>query len=121
MVLPASASSPVAQCIAQRAPIIFGNANGGWFVPRARHSVRMTCRPSTALRLLGSLRISHNKFPRANKFILILNPYPYLLKSLLDFLFSKYKNIYLKFCIQIVEAGNTLLHLCLLWNLLFCN
>ena len=40
---------------------------GGWFVPRPRHSVRMTYRPSTALRLLGSLRISHNKFLRANK------------------------------------------------------
>ena len=37
------------------------------FAPHARHSVRMTYRPSAALRLLGSLRISHNKFLRANK------------------------------------------------------
>ena len=34
---------------------------------RPRHSVRMTYRPSAALLLLGSLRISHNKFLRANK------------------------------------------------------
>ena len=32
----------------------------------------MTYRPSVALRLLGSLRISHNKFLRINKWILIL-------------------------------------------------
>ena len=40
---------------------------GRWFAPCARHSVRMTYRPSAALRLLGSLGISHNKFLRANK------------------------------------------------------
>ena len=40
--------------------------------PHARHSVRMTYRPSPALGLLGSLRISHNKFLQANKWILIL-------------------------------------------------
>ena len=40
---------------------------GDWFAPRLRHSVRMTYRPSAALRLLGSLRISHNKFLRVNK------------------------------------------------------
>ena len=28
---------------------------GGWFAPRVRHSVRMTYRPSAALRLLGNL------------------------------------------------------------------
>ena len=39
---------------------------------RPRHSVGMTYRPSAALRLLGSLRISHNKFLRGNKWILIL-------------------------------------------------
>ena len=33
--------SPMAQCVAQWAPICC-NANGGWFAPRARHSVRMT-------------------------------------------------------------------------------
>ena len=34
-----------------------------WLVaPCVRHSVRMTYRPSAALRLLGSLRISHKKF-----------------------------------------------------------
>ena len=38
---------------------------------RPRHSMRLTCRPSAALRLLGSLRISHNKFLQANKWILI--------------------------------------------------
>ena len=46
---------------------ICSSAYGGWFAPRLRHSVRMTYRPSAALRLLGSLRISHNKFLRANK------------------------------------------------------
>ena len=61
-----SGSSPVAQCVARRAPIC-SNAYGGWLAPRPRHSVRMTYRPSAALRLLGSLRISHNKFLRANK------------------------------------------------------
>ena len=63
------ASSPMAQCVAQRAPIC-SNAYGGWFAPRPRHCVRMTYRPSAALRLLGSVRISHNKFLRANKWIL---------------------------------------------------
>ena len=64
-------SSPVAQCVARRAPMQ-QCAYGGWFPPRPRHSVRMTYRPSAALRLLGSLRISHNKFLRTNKWILIL-------------------------------------------------
>ena len=41
---------------------ICSNAYGRWFVPRVRHSVRMTYRLSAALRLLGSLRISHKKF-----------------------------------------------------------
>ena len=49
---------------------ICSNAYGGWFAPRPRHSVRMTYRPSAALWLLGSLKISHNKFLRANKWIL---------------------------------------------------
>ena len=53
---------------------VCSNAYGGWFAPRARHSMRMTYRPSAALWLLGSLRISHNKFLRANKWILILPP-----------------------------------------------
>ena len=57
--------------LARRVPIC-SNAYGGWFALCARHSVRMTYRPSAALRLLGSLRISHNKFLRANKWILIL-------------------------------------------------
>ena len=69
-----SQDSPVAQCVARGAPIC-SNAYGGWFAPRAHHSMRMTYRPIPALRLLGSLRISHNKFLRANKWI--LNPYPY--------------------------------------------
>ena len=64
-------SSAVAQCAEQQAPIC-SNVYGGWFAPRAHHSVRMTYRPSAALRLLGSLRISHDKFLRANKWILIL-------------------------------------------------
>ena len=58
-------SSRVAQCVARRA--ICSNAYGGWFAPRVRHCLRTTHRPSAALQLLGSLRISHNKFPRANK------------------------------------------------------
>ena len=62
-------SSPVAQCVARRAPIC-SNVYGGWFAPRPRQSVRMTYRPSAALWLLGSLRISHNKFLLANKWIL---------------------------------------------------
>ena len=44
-------SSPVSQCVAWRAPIC-SNVYGGWFAPRARHSVRMTYWPSAALRLL---------------------------------------------------------------------
>ena len=64
-------SSPVAQCIVWRAPVC-SNAYGGWFMPRPRHCVRLTYRPSAALRLLGSLRISHNKFLWFNKGILIL-------------------------------------------------
>ena len=59
-------SSPVVQCVSQRAPIC-SNTYGDWFAPRARHSVRMAHRPSAALRLLGSLRISHKKFLRVNK------------------------------------------------------
>ena len=64
-----SLSSPVVQCVARRAPIC-SNAYGGWFAPCPRHSVRMTYRFSAALWLLGSLRISHNKFLQANKWIL---------------------------------------------------
>ena len=56
----------VAQCVARRAPIC-SNAYGGRFAPHPRHSVRMTYRPSAALRLLRSLRISHNNFLRASK------------------------------------------------------
>ena len=52
---------------AVRSELLCSNAYGDWFAPRPRHSVRMTYRPSAALRLLGSLRISHNKFLRANK------------------------------------------------------
>ena len=37
-----------------------------------RHSVRLTYRPSAALWLLGSLRISHNKFLWSSKWILLL-------------------------------------------------
>ena len=59
----------MAQCVTRRAPIC-SNAYGGWFAPLPWHSVRITYRPSAALWLLGSL--SHNKFLRANKFILIL-------------------------------------------------
>ena len=62
----------MAQYIAWRAPKC-SNVYGSWFVPCARHSVRMTYRPtSAALRLHGSLRRSHSKFLRANKWILIL-------------------------------------------------
>ena len=62
--------------VAQWAPIsICSNAYGCWFVPCACHSVRMTYRPSAALWLFGSLRISHNTFLQANKWIL-----PILLK-----------------------------------------
>ena len=57
-------SSPVAQCAARHAAMC---TYGGWFRPHARHSVRMTYRPSAALQLLGSLTVSHNKFLRANK------------------------------------------------------
>ena len=64
-------SYPVAQCVARRAPM-FCNAYDGWFAPPACHSVRMTYRPSTALRLLGSLWISHNKFLPVNKWILLI-------------------------------------------------
>ena len=46
------------------------NVYGGWFTSWACHSVRMTYRPSAALWLLRSLRISHNKFLWANKWIL---------------------------------------------------
>ena len=59
---------PVAQCVAQQAQIC-SNAYGGWFMPHPRHSVRLTYRPSAAL--LGSLRMSHNKFLCANKWILV--------------------------------------------------
>ena len=52
--------------------LLCSNAYGGWFAPRAHHSVRMTYRLSAVLRLLGSLRISHNKFLWANKWIFIL-------------------------------------------------
>ena len=52
---------------AWRGELLCSNAYGGWFAPCARHSLRMTNRPNTALRLLGSLRISHNKFLQANK------------------------------------------------------
>ena len=37
-------------------------AYGRWFAPSVRHSVRMTYRPSAALWLLGSLRISYKNF-----------------------------------------------------------
>ena len=47
--------------LVRQAPIC-SNANGRWFAPRTRHSVRLTYRPSAALRLLGSLRISHEMF-----------------------------------------------------------
>ena len=60
-----SLSSPVAQCVARRAPM---QQCVWWLVrTRARHSVRMTYRPSAVLRLLRNLRISDNKFLRANK------------------------------------------------------
>ena len=62
---------------AKHGELLCSNACGGWFASRARHSVRMTYRPSAALQLLGSLRIFGNKFLRANKWILILLPYPY--------------------------------------------
>ena len=39
------------------------HSNGG----SSRHSARMTYRPSAALQLLGSLRMSHNKYLCANK------------------------------------------------------
>ena len=60
----------LAHCIARRVPM----QQCVWRLvhAHARHSVRMTYRPSAALRLLGSLRISHNKFLPANKWILIL-------------------------------------------------
>ena len=45
----------------RRAPIC-SNAYGRWFAPCVHHSVRMTYRPSTALWMFGSLRISHKKF-----------------------------------------------------------
>ena len=66
-----SSASPVVQCIVERAPIC-SNVHGGWFMPHPCHSVRMTYRPSAALRLIRGLRISHNKFLRANKWTLIL-------------------------------------------------
>ena len=40
--------SPVAQCVAPRAPIC-SNVYGDWFAPHARHSVGMTYRPIVAL------------------------------------------------------------------------
>ena len=64
-------SSPVAQGVAWRTPMQ-QCAYGGWFAPCACHSMKMTYRPSAALQLLGSLRISHNKFLPANKWIFIL-------------------------------------------------
>ena len=43
-------SSSVAQCVARRVTrSICSNEYGRWFVPRVRHSVRMTYRPSAAL------------------------------------------------------------------------
>ena len=39
---------------------------------RPRHSVRLTYRPNAVLRVLRSLRISHNKFLQASKWILTL-------------------------------------------------
>ena len=41
---------------------ICNNAYGRWFAPCACHSVRLSHRPSAALWLLGSLRISHKEF-----------------------------------------------------------
>ena len=66
-------SSPVVQCVAQRTSIRCSNLYGGWFTPLARYSVRLTYKSNTALWLLESLRISHNKFLLANKWILILS------------------------------------------------
>ena len=60
---------PMVQCVARWAPIC-SNVYGGWVTPCPRHSVRLTYRSSTALWLLRSLRISHNKFLWANKWIL---------------------------------------------------
>ena len=51
---------------------IWSNMFCRWFTPCARHSVRMTNRPSATLRLLEGLRICHSKFLWANKWILIL-------------------------------------------------
>ena len=61
--------SPVVQCVVWRAPLC-SNEYGCWFAPRPRHCMRITYKPSAALRLLRSIRISHNKFLRANKWIL---------------------------------------------------
>ena len=72
----------MAQCVARWAPIC-SNAYGGWFAPHPRHSVRLTYRPSATLQLLGSLRISLNKFLWASKWILTL-PYPYLKEEPLE-------------------------------------
>ena len=59
--------SPVAHVCRLASFSICSNVYGGWFKPHARHSVRMTYRPSAAVRLLGRFKISHNKFLRANK------------------------------------------------------
>ena len=84
--------------------LLFLDAYGGWFAPRAHHSVRMTYRPSAALRLVGSLRISHNKFLWANKWILILNPYPYLYYC--EHQFDVNKDIQMTKVIKSLGSGN---------------
>ena len=60
--------SHAAVCSVWRAPM----QQCVWWLVHAciRHSVRKTYRPSATLRLLRSLRISHNRFLRANKWIL---------------------------------------------------
>ena len=58
--------SPVAQCVARRAPM----QQCVWWLVLAPSSA--------ALRLLGSLRISHNKFLGPINKSLSLNPHPYL-------------------------------------------
>ena len=96
----------IAWCVARGAPIC-GNAYGGWFTPHARHSVRMTCRPSAALRLLGGCS-GALEYPTTNSCGPINESYPILsditckvffiqyfecYHSLPDFVFSKWSSL----------------------------
>ena len=79
-------SSPVVQCV--ECELLYAAIRMVAGSHPCSYSVRMTYRPSAALRMLGSLRISKNKFLQANKRILLL---PYVTETLhIIYVFSAY-------------------------------